>query len=141
MKLRPCTGKDASSAKRRIPRIGGNPAVRVRVADLSGPPNNREHVAVQIALSRHVDRFWNSAEIAHSCICYLKERMAAPVMFLPMPQLKANPIEPWLQRLMYATRSNAFIVRILLKPQMQKRMNVRADGLFLFLIGHTFRRP
>mmetsp|Transcript_53576 Transcript_53576/g.127694 ORF Transcript_53576/g.127694 Transcript_53576/m.127694 type:complete len:1243 (+) Transcript_53576:107-3835(+) len=74
--------------------------VRGRVVDLCRPSQKRLHVAVNVALGKNADAVVvDTSETAHACVRFLKERMLEPMTFLPLQELRWQPMDARAQQL------------------------------------------
>ncbi|CAE7394945.1 SMC1, partial [Symbiodinium natans] len=70
------------------------PGVFGRVVNLCNPVQKRFRVAVNVALNGHLDAvITQSIDGARSCVQHLKDRMMAPLTFLPLDNLRSIAME------------------------------------------------
>mmetsp|Transcript_6460 Transcript_6460/g.13994 ORF Transcript_6460/g.13994 Transcript_6460/m.13994 type:complete len:1237 (+) Transcript_6460:300-4010(+) len=82
------------------------PGVFGRVFDLCKPAQKKLHVAVNVALGKYLDAIVvDTAETARNCVRYLKERLLAPMTFLPLNELRVPSIDPRLGELVAQERA------------------------------------
>mmetsp|Transcript_23018 Transcript_23018/g.66732 ORF Transcript_23018/g.66732 Transcript_23018/m.66732 type:complete len:1247 (+) Transcript_23018:117-3857(+) len=80
--------------------------VHGRMIDLCRPSQKRLHVAVNVALGRYVDAvIVENSETARACVRYLKERMLAPMTFLPLADLRVASLDPRLGEIVSNARA------------------------------------
>mmetsp|Transcript_25012 Transcript_25012/g.71446 ORF Transcript_25012/g.71446 Transcript_25012/m.71446 type:complete len:1248 (-) Transcript_25012:91-3834(-) len=81
--------------------------VHGRIIDLCRPVQKRLHVAVNVALSRYLDAVVvDTSETARACVRYLKERMLAPMTFLPLADLRVAASDPRLGEMVNSERAS-----------------------------------
>jgi len=82
------------------------PGVQGRVVELCQPTQKRLHVATNVALGKFLDAIIvDTSEAARRCVKYLKERMLAPMTFLPLDDLRGPPLDPRLPELVNGRRA------------------------------------
>mmetsp|Transcript_65288 Transcript_65288/g.169650 ORF Transcript_65288/g.169650 Transcript_65288/m.169650 type:complete len:1234 (+) Transcript_65288:116-3817(+) len=86
---------------------GAIAGVHGRVFDLCRPAQKRLNVAVNVALGKFMDAVVvDNSEVARSCVRYLKERMLAPMTFLPLADLRITASDPRLAELVNNERAS-----------------------------------
>lgn len=76
------------------------PGVFGRIIDLCQPKNTKHHLAITVALGKHMDSIVvENEKVGFQCIEYLKEQRVGTATFIPLDAIKTRPLEENLRNL------------------------------------------